>query len=366
VTRKAATLSVLFLVVLALAAGVGWRVTHTSGGRSRPPARPLVVDTAPATVRPMPIRLTAVGQVVSEHTVAVRPQVSGMLQAVHFTEGDPVKAGEPLFDLDAAPFQAALDSARAAWENARARADRLAPLVGQAFVAEQDYDNARAAADQAEAALTQARINLAYTRITAPITGRTGAVGARPGNLVGPTDAAPLVTINQMRPILVQYAVPQQQLPEIRRRRAAGTVRVFVTHEDGTGDLGEGDLVFVDNQVRADTGTVTLKARVPNTAETLWPGQYVGVRTRLAVEPKAVTVPMNAVQTGQDGNYVYVVEGGKAAVRPVRVDRQVDDSAVIASGLAGGETVVVRVPRNLRAGGEVTPVPAGEGAAPRP
>jgi len=166
----------------------------------------------------------------------------------------------------------------------------------------------------------------------------------------------PLVAINQMRPILVQYAIPQQMLLEVRRHQADGTIRVFITREDGTGDLGEGDLVFIDNQVRADTGTVTLKARVPNTDEQLWPGQYVGVRTRLAVEPKAVVVPQTAVQTGQDGNFVYVVDAGKAAVRPVRVDRQVDDLAVIASGLVGGETVVTRVPRNLRPGVAVVAV----------
>jgi RND family efflux transporter MFP subunit len=370
VSRKTLTLFTFGALVLALAGGVAWRIAGDSGaaGGGRPPARPLTVDTAPAQVKPMPILVTAVGQVVSEHTVAVRPQVSGMLQAVHFTEGDMVKAGEPLFDLDAAPFQAAAEAARAAWENAKAQAERLEPLAGKDFVTPQEYDNARAAADQAKAALTQAEINLAYTRIRSPITGRTGSLGVKPGNLVGPSDAAPLVTVNQMQPILVQYSVPQQMLPEVRRRQADGTVRVFVTREDGTGDLGQGALVFIDNQVRTDTGTVTLKARVPNTGEALWPGQYVGVRTRLAMEPKAVVVPQGAVQTGQDGNFVYLVEQGRVAVRPVQVDRQVEDLAVIASGLTGGETVVVRVPRNLRPGLDVVVAEApasggGKGAA---
>jgi multidrug efflux system membrane fusion protein len=355
VSRKRLTLFTFGVVVLALAAGVAWRVGGGPGEKSggHPPARPLAVDMAPVRVQPMPVLLTAVGQVVSEHSVAVRPQVSGMLQAVHFSEGDTVRDGQLLFDLDAAPFQAAADAARAAWENARAQAERLEPLAGKDYVTPQEYGNAKAAADQAKAALTQAEINLAYTRIRSPITGRTGSLGVRPGNLVGPSDTAPLVAINQVRPILVQYTVTQQMLPEVRRRQADGTIRVFITHEDGTGDLGEGNLVFIDNQVRTDTGTVTLKARIPNTRERLWPGQYVGVRTRLAVEPKAVVVPQSAVQTGQDGNFVYLVEEGKVAVRPVMIDRQVEDLAVVASGLAGGETVVTRVPRNLRPGVEV-------------
>jgi len=355
VSRKTLTLFTFGVVALALAAGVAWRIGGGPGDGSggRPPARPLVVDTAPVRVQPMPVLLAAVGQVVPEHSVAVRPQVSGMLQAVHFSEGDTVQEGQSLFDLDAAPFQAAADAARAAWENAKAQADRLEPLAGKDFVTPQEYDNARAAADQAKATLTQAEINLAYARIRSPITGRTGSLGVKPGNLVGPSDAAPLVAINQMRPILVQYSVPQQMLPEVRRRQGDRTIRVFITHEDGTGDLGQGDLVFIDNQVRTDTGTVTLKARVPNTGEGLWPGQYVGVRTRLAVEPKAVVVPQSAVQTGQDGNFVYLVEEGKVAVRSVVIDRQVEDLAVVASGLAGGETVVTRVPRNLRPGAEV-------------
>lgn len=362
-SRKTLTLFTFGVVALALAAGVAWRIGGGpgAGGGGRPPARPLAVETAPVRVQPMPVLLLAVGQVVSEHSVAVRPQVSGMLQAVHFAEGDTVRAGEPLFDLDAAPFQAAVDAARAAWENAKAQAGRLEPLAGKDYVTPQEYGNALAAADQAKAALTQAEINLAYTRIRSPITGRTGSLGVKPGNLVGPSDAAPLVAINQMRPILVQYSVPQQMLPEVRRRQADGTVRVSVTREDGTGDLGAGNLVFIDNQVRTDTGTVTLKARVPNAKERLWPGQYVGVRTRLAVEPKAVVVPQTAVQTGQDGNFVYLVEDGKVAVRPVVIDRQVEDLAVVASGLSGGETVVVRVPRNLRPGIEV--IAAGAGGA---
>jgi multidrug efflux system membrane fusion protein len=249
-----------------------------------------------------------------------------------------------------------LSAAQAEWENAKANSDRLAPLVGKEYATTQEYDNARAAADQAQAALKQARINLAYTDIRAPIAGRTGSIGAKAGNLVAPADSTPLVVINQMQPILVQYTIPQQMLPELRRYQKQRSIHIFITNEDGSGDLGQGELVFVDNAVNTDTGTVLLKARVSNKHEQLWPGQYVGVRTRFAVQNDAIVVAQSAVQTGQNGNFVYVVEQDRAVIRPVQVDRQIGDTAVIASGLKAGETVIARAPRNLRPGHQVASV----------
>jgi RND family efflux transporter MFP subunit len=272
---------------------------------------------------------------------------------VYFSEGDAVKKGQKLFRIDPAQYQTALTAARAEYEYAQEQAKRLAPLAGKEYVTTQEYDNARAAVDKARAALEQAKINLTYTDIRAPISGRTGILGAKAGNLVAPGDTAPLVTINQMRPILVQYNIPQQSLSELRRYQAQHSIRIFITHEDGSGDLGEGELVFVDNTVNTDTGTLMLKARVPNAHEQLWPGQYVGVRTRLTMQPDAVVVPQSAVQTGQNGNFVYAVEQGKAVIRDVQVDRQVNNLAVITSGLKEGDIVVTRAPRNLRPGTEI-------------
>jgi RND family efflux transporter MFP subunit len=297
--------------------------------------------------------LQAVGQVQSEHSVQIRPQVSGQLQQVYFAEGDAVKKGQKLFLIDPSQYRTALTAARAEYEYAQEQAKRLQPLAGKEYVTTQEYDNARAAVDKAKAALDQAQINLAYTDIRAPIAGRTGSVGAKAGNLVAPGDATPLVTINQMKPILVQYPIPQQSLAELRRYQAQHSIRIFITHEDGSGDLGEGELVFVDNAINTDTGTIMLKARVPNAHEQLWPGQYVGVRTRLTVQPEAVVVPQTAVQTGQNGNFVYLIAGGKVVIRDVTVDRQVDDLAVVSTGLKAGETVVTRAPRNLRPGVKV-------------
>lgn len=283
-----------------------------------------------------------------------------MLQTVYFKEGRAVDKGQKLFRIDPSQYQTALIAARAEWEYAKEQAQRLAPLAGKEYVTTQEYDTARAAVDQAQAALKQAEINFAYTDIRAPIAGRTGSLGAKSGNLVAPGDSTPLVVINQMQPILVQYSIPQQSLSELRRYQAQHSIRIFITHEDGSGDLGRGELVFIDNTVNTETGTVLLKARVGNAQEQLWPGQYVGVRNQFAMQPDAVVVPQTAVQTGQSGNFVYAVEEGSAAIRAVQVDRQVDDLAVISSGLKAGETVVTRAPRNLRPGVKVVSTDAAE------
>jgi RND family efflux transporter MFP subunit len=361
VKRKILPLFIIVIVIAVLVALVTWRTAgngaESKGKRSD---QPLVVEMAAVKVQPMPISLQVVGQVQSEHSVQIRPQVSGMLQAVYFKEGQAVSKGQQLFRIDPSQYQTALTAARAAWKYAHEQVQRLAPLAGKEYVTTQEYDVARAALDQAQAALKQAEINFAYTDIRAPIAGRTGSLGARSGNLVAPGDSTPLVTINQMQPILVQYSIPQQNLSELRRYQAQHSIRIFITNEDGSGDLGQGDLVFIDNTVNTGTGTVMLKARVGNKHEQLWPGQYVGVRTRFAIQPDAVVVPQAAIQTGQSGNFVYVVEQDKAAIRAVQVDRQVNDLAVIAFGLKAGETVVTRTPRNLRPGVKVVSANATE------
>ena len=353
--RKILPYLIIAVIIAVLAAVLVSRTNvNKNQVKNKRPDKPLVVEMSAAKVQPMPILLQAVGQVQSEHSVQVRPQVSGMLKTVDFTEGQTVRKGQRLFSIDSAPYETALAGARAAYASAKAQVERLAPLAGKEYVTGQEYDNARASAGQLQAMFQQAEINLAYTEIRAPIAGRTGSLAVRAGNLIAPADSAPLVVINQMQPILVQYTVPQQQLAAVRRYQTARSIRIYVTNEDGSGNLGEGDLVFIDNSVNTDTGTVLLKARVKNEREQLWPGQYVGVRTQFAVQNDAVVVPQTAVQSGQNGNFVYLVEQGAAAVRPVRVDRQIDDFAVIAEGLQGGEQVVTRAPRNLRPGSKLT------------
>jgi multidrug efflux system membrane fusion protein len=364
VTRKTIVLFSFVLIVAGVTALLSWRIAANSdASKGKRPDKPVVVEMVAARVEPMPISFQAVGQAQPEQSVQIRPQVSGMLEAAYITEGQHVTKGQRLFRIDPAPYETALAGARAAWENANAQAQRLAPLAGKEYVTTQELDSARAQAGQTLALLRQAEINLAYTEIRAPISGRSGSLSVKLGNLVAPVDTAPLLVINQMQPILVQYTIPQQRLPELQRYHQQRGIRIFITREDGSGELDEGELVFIDNAVNPSTGTVTLKARLRNEREQLWPGQYVGVRTQLTVQKDAVVVPQTAIQTGQEGNFVYIVEQGKAAVRPVKVDRQVNDLAVIASGLKGDEMVVTRVPRNLRPGAAVesaAPVAAGK------
>lgn len=346
-SRKFPLIGALVLAVLVVL--VAWRVNsnrHVADAKHA--TAPLTVDTALAIVKPMPIQLTAVGQVQSPHSVAVQAQVGGVLKQVLFQEGQFVHAGQPLFLIDPAPFQAALASAKAAYLTAKAQADREAPLAAKDYVSPQDYEAAVATAAQTQAALRQAQINLSYTRIDSPIEGLSGSLSVKAGNVVAPNTAMPLVTVNQMKPILVQFNVPQQSLTQVRHSQAAHSITVFVTNEDGSSTLGQGKLTFIDNAVNSSTGTVMLKAEIPNEQVTLWPGQYVGVTLQLAVQADAVVIPDTAVQAGQNGSFVYTVVGERAVVTPITQDRQIGNEAVISQGLKAGDQVIVHVPRTLK------------------
>ncbi|HEY3644038.1 MAG TPA: efflux RND transporter periplasmic adaptor subunit [Gammaproteobacteria bacterium] len=359
-SRKQRSVWIIGGIVALLVLLVALRVwSNIRNGHKHEQVDNLTVSMGTAKVQPMPVTLTAVGQVVPEHMVQIRPQVAGMLKAVYFTEGQTVAVGQKLFLIDPGPFEAALASAKAAWENAKANADRLEPLAKQDFVTPQEYENARATADQAEAAYKQAQINLSYTDIRAPIAGRTGSLGVKAGNIVAPTDANPLLVLNQMQPIQVQFQLAQQFLPQVRDYDARHALKVQITREDGSGNLDQGRLVFIDNAVNTATGTVMFKAGLPNQHEQLWPGQYVGVTLQLALQQDAVVVPQSAVLTGQSGNYVYMVKDGVADQQVIKVDRQLGDVAVVSAGLKGGEQLVIAVPRNLRPGMHVTAAPSG-------
>jgi RND family efflux transporter MFP subunit len=315
---------------------------------------PLGLELTRARIQPMPVVLQSVGQVVSQHMVQIRPQVSGMLKQVLFKEGELVLKGQRLFQIETAPFEAALASARAVADNAKGNADRLESVAKKGYVTQQDYRNVRAMAEQAQAAYQQALINLSYTDLRAPIAGRTGSVAMKSGNIVSPSEAMPLVTINEMQPILVQFNIPQRSLDGVRQYQAQRAIKVNITDDKGASNLDQGSLVFIDNGVNPNTGTITLKAQLPNSHEQLWPGQYVTVNLEVTVEPKAIVVPQTSIQTGQNGNFVYIVEQGQVAVRDVLVDRQMGNLAVLSQGLLGSEQVIVRAPRDLRVGTKVT------------
>lgn len=329
------------------------------------PAKP-AKTTVPVTVTlselgDAPYQVTANGIVEPLQSVAVQSQVGGVLTAVKFKEGDEVQAGQILFEIDPIPYRAALQQAQAVlardeaqFANAQRDADRYAALAKRDFVTRSQADQAmanatalKAVVDADKASLATAQFNLDNASIRAPVAGKTGALFVRQGNLVRPNATAPLVQINQIHPILVRFAVPEKELQLVQQYSRAGASLRATTRpsQDAAASVGVasvGVLSFVDNGVDTTTGTVTLKARFPNDDNRLWPGQFMPVTLDLFVERGAVLVPSVAVQTGQEGLFVWILdEAGKAQLRPVKVARAVGEKSVIASGLSAGERVVV-------------------------
>jgi multidrug efflux system membrane fusion protein len=324
------------------------------------------VTVAIAERRTVPFELAATGTVEPIQTVAVQAQVSGVLQRVAFREGDEVKRGQVLFQLDPRPYRAAFEQAsallsrdRAQAVNAAQEAKRYESLVEKEFVTSQQYDQVRttAAAAQAtvagsQAAVDQARLNLQYATIRAPISGRTGSLLIREGNLVRANSTEPLVKINQLRPILVRFAVPANNLPLIQTHAAKDLV--VRAEPSGGGDPSEGTLTFVDNAVDSTTGTILLKGRFPNDDRSLWPGGFVNVRLQLYVEPDALVIPAAAVVSGQQGSFVFVIQqDSSASTKAVTVNRTAGDFAIVSGDVQPGDRVVVDGQLRLRQGSKV-------------
>lgn len=353
----------------ATAATAGGGAKGKSGKAGRGGGGTLVVKAVRAVAKPMPVLIDAVGTVEPEQSVQVRAQVSGVLQSVLFKEGDKVKAGQTLFQVDPRTFQAQYNQALAALardqaqlENARAQEQRLEPLLKREFITRQEYDVAVTSAKSLEAtvqagraAVEQARIQLEFSRIVAPISGRTGQLAVRAGNLVSASSGGvSLVTINSTDPILVGFSIPERQLEDVRRFQSGNGMRIEILTEQGGAPVAEGKLVFIDNTVTPQTGTVLLKTRVDNSREIIWPGQFVNVRVVLTVEPEAVVVPEIAVQPGQQGSFVYLIDAdSKVQMQPVTVSRQIGGEVVIASGVKAGDQVVTEIPQALQIGSTV-------------
>jgi membrane fusion protein, multidrug efflux system len=348
-----------------------------------PPRPPVAVTVANAVVGQAPYVVAANGLVEPMQTVAVQSQVGGVLDAVHFKEGEEVRAGQLLFEIDPRPFKAALDQAKAVLardeaqsENARRDADRYAALVLKDFVTKSQADQAAANAmaqkqvvEADRAALANMQFNLDNATIRAPIAGKTGSLLVKQGNLVKPGSAPPLVVINQIHPILVRFTVPERELEAVQKYAARRTLRAQATPR-GDAQPVAGALNFVDNGVDTTTGTVTLKARFDNADNRLWPGQFVAIALELYVDTAAVLVPGAAVQNGQEGPFVFVVDGsGKAAMQPVTVGRAVGDRVVIEKGIAVGTRVVTDGQSRITPGSTVeikAAASAGAQAAPAP
>lgn len=352
---------------------------------STPPEGPptLSVPVAVATVveKTMPFQVRTIGNAAASATVSVRSRIGGALETVHFREGEEVRRGQLLFVIDPRPYEAALRQAeallardQALLEKAEADLKRVSELVRHEYVTQEQYDQARAtaaslrAAVQAdEAAEKKARLELSYCSVAAPISGRTGDLLVDEGNLVKANDDHPLVVIHQISPIEVSFSVPQQYLPEIRTRQAEGPLKAtaLVKDQDHVRPV-EGRLSFVNNTVDTRTGTVLLKASFPNQDRALWPGQFADVVLTLAEQSGAIVAPSEAIQSGQQGPYVFVVGlDGTAEARPLEISRIVGEEAVIAQGLAPGERVVIDGQLRLMPGSrvEIKASPAAQGAS---
>ena len=325
---------------------------RSGGGRGRQ-AVPVLVATA--VQKTMPLLIRAVGNVEAFSTVSVKSQVTGVLTQAHFKEGQNVKKGQLLFTIDPRPFEAALKQIEAnlardtaQLQNSREQARRYAELVKKQYVSQEQYDQIRANADAAEAvvqadlaAVENARVQLSYCYIYAPIDGQVGSLLVNEGNLVRVNDGTPLVVINQVSPINVTFSVPEQHLAEIRRNMAKGTLGVEARFQSDEGRPEQGSLSFVDNAVDRTTGTIKLKAEFKNTERRLWPGQFINVAVTLGTQAEAVVVPSEAIQVGQEGQHVFVVQPNNSVeMRPVVVARTDEGEAVISKGLQAGEQIV--------------------------
>jgi membrane fusion protein, multidrug efflux system len=346
----AAALSIV-VVALLLLVSTGCGDTKKAQAVSQPPAP---VTVGKAEVKVVPVTVAAVGNITPYTTVQVKSMVTAPVVSANFKPGDFVKKGQLLFALDDSSFKADVMRAegqlvkdQAAAANAVVQAKRYAALFQQGVVAREQNDVMQSQADQAqaavkadEAAVETAKINVRYCRITSPIDGRVGDVLVYPGNLIKANDIN-MAVINQLTPIYVDFSVPEQYLPEIKKHMASGELKVQSFFADPSQPPAEGKLTFIDNTVDPKTGAIGLKASFENKDHRLWPGQFVNTVITLSTLPRAVTVPLSAVQNGQKGPYVYVVSADKKAeLRQVALGPQVQNLQVIDSGVNAGETVV--------------------------
>jgi multidrug efflux system membrane fusion protein len=359
----APVLTVFLALVIAVLA-----TACSSGGQAGPPAPPPAPVTVATVEREtVPIEIRAIGRVEAYTSVEVRSQVGGELVEVHLRRGQQVHPGDVLFEIDERPYRAALAEAearlardRALAKNARQDVTRYAQLVEKDYVTKEQYDSIVARADSLEATVEadkadveRAKLDLEYCTVRAPIEARAGDVLVHEGNVVKANSDQPLVVLLQTQPILVTFAVPERELATIRARAAGSELEVSAL-PSGAKQASGGSLAFIDNTVDVSTGTILLKGAFENAGETLWPGQFVDVVLELGEEPDATVVPTPAVQRGQEGRFVFVVNDDQTVEkRPVEVVREIDSRTVVSGGLEPGETVVTDGQLRLVPGAQV-------------
>lgn len=343
-----------------------------------PIAAPAVpVRVAAAEQMDLPLEIRTIGNVESLAKVSLKPQIAGLVIETPFADGGDVNAGDVLVRIDPRPYEAALSEALARLEVSRARAadaESLLKMMHEALegraVAQRDLDKAKSEADATaaavkadEAAVQTARLNLDYSTIRAPISGRAGMIMVKRGNVVKENESQ-IVEINQLRPIGVSFALPEQQLSRVRELQSHAALRLTALPPGDSGPPAEGTISFIDNKVDPTTGTIRVRGDFPNQDDRLWPGQFVNVSLRLTIEKDVIVVPAQSVQSGQTGRFVFVIKDGKAQMRPVQVARTVQDLSAISDGLVAGEQVVVQGQLRLLPGAAVEilkPTQQGEG-----
>lgn len=367
--RRSITVAIPLLVAL-LAATLLWpRLPPQSRSQTpkSPPAVPVTV--AQVTTKTVPVRLAAVGNVEPYTSVAVKARVDGQIIAVRFKDGDRVRKGQVLFQIDPRPFEAALAQARANLSKDQAQLTRAQTqdvryqdLLKQNFISKDAYEQVRTNAQTAaatvqadEAAMQNAQLQLDYCTIRAPMDAFAGRILIQQGNLVKANDTNPLVTLNQIIPVYVSFSVPEQELAEVRRHERAGDLVVQATLPGGNHPPLAGRLSFIDNTADPATGTIKLKAQFANEDTALWPGQFANVVLTLYEQKDALVAPSESIQNGPNGQYVFVVKNdGTVELRDVKVARAVGDDTVIANGLRAGETVVTTGQLRLAPGSKVS------------
>jgi multidrug efflux system membrane fusion protein len=360
VSRSAGAFGPIFLLAVVLA---GCR-QEVPLAFERPPAP---VSVAAAVTQDVPVYLDEIGKCAAREVVTVQPQVSGRITEIHFADGADVSVGDPLFTIDPRPFQAEVAATEAALAQARAALDlakiefaRVADLVDTKAVSRQDYDAKRNAVEvgeaqvrRSEAALETARLNLEYTSIRAPIDGRTGQRLVDVGNVVNANDRS-LVVIQRLDPIYADFTITESDLTTVQKNMAEGTLRVEIRLPDEPGVPRAGRLTFLDNAVQGSTGTVKLRATIPNADRRFWPGRFVNVRLILSTIPGAVLIPAAAPQMSANGTFVYVVkEDSTAELRPVSLGQRQGDLVIVNQGVRPGEQVVTVGQIGVTPGGKV-------------
>lgn len=372
-------LVVIAVIVLAV---VGYRLLKPAGmasttqGKDGADAAPVPVTVVPVVKQSVPVYLTALGTVQALNTVTVNPQVSGQLLSLNFTEGQPVKKGDVLAQIDPRTYQANYDQVlakqhqdEAQLATARSNLSRSQDLAAKGYISKQDLDTLRNTASQYQAAVSadaasirDSQVQLNYTKVISPIDGLAGIRGVDPGNVINTTTA--IVTLTQLHPINVMFTLPEQSLDLVRSASQEGAALQVTALDrvDAHPVASGGVLKVIDNQIDTTTGTFRLKSEFPNDKRELWPGQFVNVRLLVNTVAGGLVIPAQAVQRGPDGDYVYQVQADSTVkMQPVVIAGEVGDSHVmISSGVKAGDRVVTEGQFRLKPGSKVTALKPGE------